>query len=95
MAKRIKFGPLPEECFADTDRFKIQVYRDDGELIDEYELDAEKDAVPSLSVAKDRALHDASKHRSGRLVIVVSGQTLTRLRQIQIDVDLDNKQKGS
>ncbi len=87
MAGKTKPDPLPEECFSDTDTFNIQVYKDDGTLINEYELDPEKDGVSSMQVAKIRALKNLSDSGEGRVVIVVSGETMHKLRQVQIDVE--------
>ncbi len=88
MARKTKPDPLPEECFSDTDTFNIQVYKDDGTLINEYDLDLEKDGVPSMAVAKIRALKNLGDNCEGRVVIIVSGETMNKLQQVQIDVDL-------
>ena len=95
MARKIQPGPLPEECFSDTDTFNIQVYKDDGTLLNEYDLDPEKDGVSSLAVAKIRALKNLGDECKGRVVIVVSGETMNKLRQVQIEVDLRAPRRAS
>ncbi len=65
--------------------FNIQVCSKDGRLLSEYTLTRHDDDVSTLNAAAHCACKNLSDHHGEPLVVVVSEETLTELRQIQMD----------
>jgi hypothetical protein len=64
--------------------FDIHVCSQDGRLLSEYTLTQHDDNVTTLSAAVHRAEQTLLDNYGEALVIVVSEQTLTKLRQTQL-----------
>lgn len=72
--------------------FTVQVCSDDGRLLREYALSNSDDNICTVAAAERRAVRDLSDFSDEKIVIIVSQQTLTKLRQIQlIIVPADSK----
>lgn len=68
--------------------FNIQVCSKDGRLLSEYTLTRHEDKVKSLAAAERCACENLSDYQSNggeQVVVVVSEETLTKLRQVQTD----------
>jgi hypothetical protein len=69
-----------------TNTFNIQVYTDEGRLIDEYTMDPERDKVSTLGAAEDSARKRLTQRFFEPLILIVTEQTLTKLCQVQVKV---------
>ncbi len=70
--------------------FNIQVCSKDGRLLSEYTLTQQEHDVKTIDAAERCACenlssYNNSRNHSERLVVVVSEETLTKLRQVQTD----------
>ena len=70
--------------------FNIQVCSKDGRLLSEYTLTQQDDDVRTIDAAERCACENLSDYHNSdnnndRLVVVVSEETLTKLRQVQTD----------
>ncbi|RLA34443.1 MAG: hypothetical protein DRR11_02705 [Gammaproteobacteria bacterium] len=70
--------------------FNIQVCSKDGRLLSEYTLTQQDHDVRTIDAAERCACENLSNYHNGdndndRLVVVVSEETLTKLRQVQTD----------
>ena len=70
--------------------FNIQVCSKDGRLLSEYTLTQKDDDVRTIDAAERCACENLSDYHNSdnnndRLVVVVSEETLTKLRQVQTD----------
>ena len=77
---------------ADTDsgtgelaKFNVQVCTSDGRLLREYTLNRRDDGVCTLSDAESCACKNLSDDHGEPLVVVVSEETLLKMRQVQTD----------
>lgn len=66
--------------------FTVQVCAGDGRLISEYSLTWEEHQVRTLAAAERCALTELSNYRGEPVVVVVSEQTLTKLRQVHVNL---------
>ena len=66
--------------------FDIQVCSADGQLLSQYTLTRQDNNVATLGAAEQRARMNLSDYHGDPLVIIVSMETLTKLRQVQIKV---------
>ena len=66
--------------------FTVQVCSNDGRLLSEYLLTKKEHNVTILTAAEQQALINLSDNYDEQLVIVVSEETLTKLRQVQLKV---------
>ena len=66
--------------------FTVQVCSNDGRLLSEYLLTKKEHNVTTLAAAEQQALTNLSDSCDEQLVIVVSEETLTKLRQVQFKV---------
>lgn len=66
--------------------FTVQICSTDGRLLSEYRLTKRKDNVGTLAAAKEQALTDLTSNNDEQLVIVVSEETVGRLKQVQLQV---------
>lgn len=66
--------------------FNIQVCSKDGRLISEYTLTRHDHDVGTLSAAERCARTDLSDYKGEPLVIIVTEETLTKFRQVQLKV---------
>lgn len=69
------------------DQFRIQLYTDDGRLLREYTLDPRKDQVTTLRAAERVARNHLSDQHRRPVIVILSQETLTKLRQVQIRVE--------
>ncbi len=69
--------------------FDIQVCSADGQLLRQYTLTRQDNNVATLGAAEQRARMNLSEYHGDPLVIIVSMETLTKLRQVQIKVAPD------
>ena len=74
--------------------FNIQVCSKDGRLLSEYTLTQQDDDVRTIDAAERCACENLSNYHNSddnndRLVVVVSEETLTKLRQVQTDCRAD------
>ena len=74
------------ESVDDVPSFDIQVCSNDGRLLNEYTLTRKVDNVATLIAAEDHVRDGFSDYQGEPLVIIVSQETLTRFRQLQIKV---------
>ena len=70
--------------------FNIQVCSKDGRLLSEYTLTQQEHDVRTIDAAERCACENLSNYNNSdnnndRLVVVVSEETLTKLRQVQTD----------
>jgi hypothetical protein len=70
--------------------FNIQVCSKDGRLLSEYTLTQQEHDVSTIDAAERCACENLSDYHNSdnnndRLVVVVSEETLTKLRQVQTD----------
>lgn len=68
--------------------FNIQVCSKDGRLLNEYTLTQHENEVKSLAAAERCACENLSVYQNNggdQVVVVISEETLTKLRQIQTD----------
>ena len=65
--------------------FNIQVCSNDGRMLSEYTLNREEHDVSTLSAAESCACDNLADYQGEPLVVVVSEETLTKLRQVQTD----------
>ena len=69
--------------------FNIQVCSKDGRLLSEYTLTQQEHDVRTIDAAERCACENLSNYHDSdnndRLVVVVSEETLTKLRQVQTD----------
>ncbi len=65
--------------------FNVQVCSQEGRLLREYTLTRHDDDVSTLNAAARCACKNLSDYHGEPLVVVVSEETLTKLRQLQID----------
>ncbi len=72
------------------DRFTIQLYTDDGRFLREFILDSQRDNVTTLRAAERIVRDNLSDHYRRPVIIVLSQETLTKLRQVQIRVGANN-----
>lgn len=73
----------------DSGTFSVQLYNEAGQLLNEYTLDPVKDNILTLSAAEKSARSDMVANDLGSTIIIVSQETLTKLRQVQITVGGD------
>ena len=73
-----------------TGTFSVQLYSDDGQLIGECALDPVKDNISALYAAEKSTCSDMVANDLGSTIIIVSQETLTKLRQVQITVAADS-----
>lgn len=73
--------------------FTVQVCSNDGRLLSEYGLTKKDHHVATLAAAERRAILNLSEFHGEHLVIVVSEETLTKLRQIHVNVMPANDDK--
>jgi len=66
--------------------FTVQVCSYDGRLLSEYMLTKKEHDVTTLAAAEQQALTNLCDSCDQQLVIVVSEETLTKLRQVQLKV---------
>ena len=66
--------------------FDIQVCSKDGRLLSEYTLTRHDHDVGTLSAAECCVRENLSDYKGEPLVIIVTEQTLTKLRQVQLRV---------
>ena len=66
--------------------FTVQVCSNDSRLLSEYLLTKKEHNVTTLAAAEQRALTNLSDIYDEQLIIVVSEETLTKLRQVQVKV---------
>ena len=66
--------------------FNIQVCSKGGRLLSEYTLTRHDHDVGTLSAAERCVLTDLSDYKGEPLVIIVTEETLTKLRQVQLRV---------
>ena len=66
--------------------FSIQVCSKNGQLLSEYRLTRRDHNVGTLSAAERFARENLAEYRGEPLIIVVSEETLTKLRQVQLKV---------
>ena len=66
--------------------FNIQVCSADGRLLSQYTLTRQDHDVGTLSAAEQCARTNLSNYHGEPLVIIVSEETLTKLRQVQLKV---------
>lgn len=64
--------------------FTVRVCSRDGRLLAEYELSAKDHNIHTLAAAEDRAIMSLADFYGEQLVIVVTEETLTKLRQVQL-----------
>ncbi len=64
--------------------FTVQVLSNEGQLLSEYSLTREEHHVATLAAAEQCAVARLSDYHGEHLVIVVSEETLTKLRQVQL-----------
>lgn len=83
-----KIPPKDRAC-EDSGTFSVQLYRDDGQLLREYTLDPVKDRISTLRAAEESARSDMVANNLGSTIIIVSQETLTKIRQVQIAVVAD------
>lgn len=69
-----------------TSTFNVQVYTHEGRFLSEYEMDSENDNVHTISEAKESAQIRIGRTSFESVVLVISEQTLTKMRQIQTTV---------
>ena len=65
--------------------FDVQVCSKDGRLLREYTLNGHDDGVRTLSDAESCACRNLSDDPSDPIVVVVSEETLLKMRQVQTD----------
>ncbi len=65
--------------------FNIQVCSEEGQLLSEYTLTKHDHDIRTLKAAESCACESLSDYQGEPLVVVVSEQTLTKLRQVQTD----------
>ena len=65
--------------------FTVQICSNDGRLLSEYELTRKDHNVSTLAAAENRAVLNLSEFCGEHLVIVVSEETVTKLRQIHVN----------
>ncbi len=75
--------------------FDIQVCSADGQLLRQYTLTRQDNNVATLGAAEQRARMNLSDYHGDPLVIIVSMETLTKLRQVQIKVGSDEPRDES
>jgi hypothetical protein len=63
--------------------FNIQVCSKDGQLLSEYTLNRHQHDVTTLGAAEQRAEENLLENYGEALVVIVSEETLTKLRQTQ------------
>ncbi len=66
--------------------FNIQVCSKAGRLLSEYTLTKATDDVATLGAAVQHARENLSDYHGDSLVLLVSQETLTKLRQVQLEV---------
>jgi len=64
--------------------FTVQVLSNEGRLLSEYSLSREKHRIATLAAAEECALARLSDYHGEYLVIVVSEESLTKFRQVQL-----------
>ena len=65
--------------------FNIQVCSNDGRMLSEYTLTRGEHDIHTLNAAESCACENLSDYQGEPLVVVVSEETLTKLRQVQTD----------
>lgn len=75
-----------------TSTFNIQVCTPDGQLVTEYTLHQQKDKVATLKAAESFARKRLMECMFEPLILVVSEETLTKYRQVQVRVSVDSHQ---
>jgi len=73
----------------DSGAFNVQLYSDNGQLLSEYTLDPVKDKITTLRAAEECARSGMVANDLGSTIIIVSQETLTKIRQVQTTVGAD------
>jgi hypothetical protein len=66
-------------------KFDVQVCSKDGRLLREYTLNRRDDGVCTLSDAESCACKNLSDDHGDPLIVIVSEETLLKMRQVQTD----------
>ena len=66
--------------------FTVQLYAQDGQLLSEYTLNRRGNNVHTLGAAERCARERVANQYGEPLIVIVSEETLTKLRQVQIRV---------
>lgn len=74
------------EVVDESPSFRVQVCSDEGRLLREYGLTRVDNNVSTFDAAEDYVRSDFSNYKGAPLVVLVSQETLTKLRQLQIKV---------
>jgi len=91
-------GRKDEPSYTVPADFIVQICSKDGRLLSEYGLSKRDHKVCTLAAAEHRAVMNLSEFYGEQLVIVISEETLTNLRQVQLKVAPANDdivQRGS
>ncbi len=86
MSQDVERADELEEDLNVTNTFNIQVYNDEGRLLSEYTIDSERDQVSTLRAAEDSARKKLRQTFLEPLILIISEQTLTKLRQVQVTI---------
>ncbi len=81
-----------DTSFADTS-FNIQVCANDGRLLNEFTLTENNHKVTTLESAEDHVRLGLSNYKGEPLVVVLSEETGTKFRQVQIKVAANDPTK--